>query len=270
MPSIGNIVLPQTEKVGVVYTSDGPINDSWFGNWFGNGWTWFYIIVVVILVIIVLCMLFYLLYKVSCCSTTSLATSSTTLSKDCFKEKKVCSPKSSISNRIIREFTDDEGKHQYEYKLDKSVFESACDPGFKQVKEYNVPNSTVNIPTIATPVVEKLVSPVEPTVIATPVVEKIVSPSIVTAATPVTYSRLPTSSVPVLTEEIVTAPKITIEPSPVKQIPSNSRLGEQVKSMGMDYYGTAPSGSSLYTPKESNSPKSRGYKTPLDLLKTDA
>ena len=244
MPSVGNIVLPQTEKVGVIYTSDGPINDSW---WCGDRcWNWFYIIVVAILVIIVIMMLCYLMYRLSCSSTPSPVKTSV---KTCAKEKATCARAVTkeenvynIPERYIKEYRDVDGLHRYEYKIDKAIYEPASQPGVREVKEYN----SVPMTTPASPK-EVVIKPI--------VAEKVSTPSLVP-------SMLPTS--------LPASTTATVSPA-VKSVPqydtSVPQVSSPAKNMGMEYYGTSPIGDSLYTLKSSNTPRVQGYKSPLDLLK---
>lgn len=248
MPSIGNIVLPQTEKVGVIYTSDGPINDSW---WCGDRcWNWFYIIVVAILVIIVIMMLCYLMYRLSCSSTSTA--SSAPSSKTCARSDANCAKVVTkeenvhkIPERYIKEYRDVDGLHRYEYKIDKAIYEPASQPGVREVKEYNVvPITPASVAAVA-PTAN--ISPPKEVVIKPAVVERQATPQLVSSMLPATVASVP---------------------KPVPQYDTSvPQISSPAKNMGMEYYGTSPIGDSLYTLKSSNTPRVQGYKSPLDLLK---
>lgn len=185
MPSIGNIALPQTEKVGVIYTSDGPINDCWIN------WNWIYIIIIVILLVIVICMLCYLIYCLSC--PTSVA------------EKKINSP----PDKLITRMQDDCGSRVYEYKLDKSIYSPKNDPNAKVVTEYSKPTSIPQAPKIVeTPILEP------PKIVETPILQapKIVEMPILQAPKIV---KTPIVKAP----EVKPMDTISSMPSPPRTIP---------------------------------------------------
>ncbi len=134
MPSINGIVLPQTEKVGVIYNSDGPINDGWFS------WNYFYIFIVAILVIIIICMLCYLLYLLTCSSSSS----SSNTNNSCNTTNITCKKPITNANKeppckLITEFKDDNGTGFHEYKIERTVYvpkSGSCD---------SVANSSINL-----------------------------------------------------------------------------------------------------------------------------
>ena len=114
-----NIVyaLPQTEKVGVIYNADGPVNDSF--------WC-FYNVIILILVLILILTLCYLLYRLTC-------------STKCTE---------SVPKLLNIEKMDPDGIRNYEYKLSKSVFTPCNEPGVQYINEYvaapqKVPNVSV-------------------------------------------------------------------------------------------------------------------------------
>src|SRR5579863_8050444 len=104
LPNVPNYVLPQTEKPGIIYTADGPIN-SW--NW---NWNWFYYIIIIILVILIIILLCVLVYSY------------------CGKEDECTPPSQKIAIQ--------KGCKTHEYCLVKSTSPVPCEPGATYVTEY--------------------------------------------------------------------------------------------------------------------------------------
>ncbi len=126
---------PQTERVGVIYTADGPVND--------NCWNWWWILLIVILVIIILVLLFYLIWCYMCPSVV--------------QRKDECTPRCMKVSK---------GNVEYEYHLAKATVRT-CDPELTYVTEY-VSTQETQVPQ-APSVMRSVVVSQAPVVVETPV-----------------------------------------------------------------------------------------------------
>ncbi|AYV86122.1 MAG: hypothetical protein Solivirus9_3 [Solivirus sp.] len=190
-----NITRPQTEKVGVIYGPDGPVNDN-------CNWSWFTIILIVILVIIIVFLLCYLLWCYFCPSVGPCV------------PKEVCTPRTVKVSR---------GGVEYEYCLARAIVRT-CDPELTYVTEYvqapvGVPQNSTVVPLVnktpqlqPAPVFERspvaLVSPVSP-VTATPVpTAQPVQAPIIGVETQIPVASVTPSQTEALPPPVIIAPRV--------------------------------------------------------------
>jgi hypothetical protein len=242
---------------------------------------------VVILVIIVVSLLCYLIYRLSCNSNKSTSAQN--------RKESSLPP----AEKYIKEFQDCDGFHRYEYKIDKTIYEPSSQPGVREVKEYNI-----YPPQMATqaamqgvtqganqspPEKQSLAKPITvlppPPIQAAPIVQASTPTPV---QTPVAAQKIPPMlAAPVQTKQLPVAPvkytrdsstsNIYSTPPPIENFSNqssrsydSSRSSEPIQKMGMSYFGTTPTGDSLYSLKTSNSPQAYSYRSPLDLLKQDS
>ena len=232
-----NIVyaLPQTEKVGVIYNADGPVNDSF--------WC-FYNVIILILVLILILTLCYLLYRLTC-------------STKCAE---------SVPKLLNIEKMDPDGIRNYEYKLSKSVFTPCNEPGVQYINEYvaapqKVPNVSVplsgSLRKIPGPVQKSTdnklpggpVSPISMQAIAaSPVLAPSASSVSMQAPTP-----SPVSSIPMQAQTS----------APVSSIPMQAQTSAPVSSIPMQEPTPAPAPARTSFPISRLSPATQPISSPV-------